>query len=150
MARTIALAALVAGALDILWAICLTLFFGREPMAMLRYVASGPFPPATGWGAAGSVLGLLVHFSLMAIMAWLFVLATRIRPELVEKPILGGIAYGLVTYAVMNLLVVPLRFSTPLPTTARQVLTQLFAHIVLVGLPIALIVAKKLRRPAIA
>lgn len=149
MTRTIALATLVAGTLDILFAICLTLFFGREPMAMLRYVASGPFPDATDWGAAGSALGLAVHFALIAIMAWLFVLATRIRPQLVEKPIPGGVAYGLVTYVVMNLFVVPLRFGTGLPPTTRQIATQLFAHIVLVGLPIALIVAKKLRPRAI-
>jgi len=150
MARTIALATLVAGTLDILFAICLTLYFGREPMAMLRYVASGPFPPAIDWGATGSLLGLAVHFTLMGIMAWLFVLAARVRPELIERPILGGIAYGLVTYAIMNLLVVPARFGTGIPPSTRSLATQLFAHIVLVGVPIAIIVAKKLRRPAIA
>ena len=31
---------------------------GRDPAAMLRYVASGPFPPATDLGAMGSALGL--------------------------------------------------------------------------------------------
>ena len=59
MGRTIAMATLVAGMLDILIAICLSLYFGRDPMDMLRYVASGPLPPATQWGGAGSVLGLV-------------------------------------------------------------------------------------------
>ena len=150
MTRTIALATLVAGTLDILFAICLSLFFGRDPMGMLRYVASGPFPPAIDWGGAGSILGLLVHFALIWVMATFYFVATRIWPELVEKPVVGGIAYGLVTYVVMNLLVVPLRFGTELPPSPRAIATQLFAHIVLVGLPIALIVAKKLRPQAIA
>ena len=54
MGRNIVLATLVAGTLDILFAICLSIFFGRDPMAMLRHVASGPLPPAIEWGAAGS------------------------------------------------------------------------------------------------
>jgi hypothetical protein len=64
---------------------------------------------------------------------------------LVQRPIKWGIAYGLVTYVVMNLIVLPLRFGAPLPPEARAIVTQLFAHIVLVGIPIALIAARNLR-----
>lgn len=149
LVRTIALATLVAGALDILFAICLTLFFGREPMTMLRYVASGPFPPAIDWGTPGSLLGLATHFTLIAIMVTLFVLAARQWPPLTQRPIQWGIVYGLITYVAMNLIVVPLRFGN-WPPTPRSVATQLFAHIVLVGIPIALIVARNLRPRAIA
>jgi hypothetical protein len=149
MARTIVLATLVAGALDILFAICLTLYFGREPMAMLRYVASGPFPAATDWGAPGSMLGLATHFTLMAIMVTAFVLVAQQRPALLEKPIQWGLVYGLITYVAMNLVVVPLRFGN-WPPTPRSVATQLFAHIVLVGIPTALIAARYLRPRAIA
>ena len=150
MARTIALATLVAGALDILFAIVLTLSYGRDPASMLRYVASGPFPPATEMGAAGSVLGLLTHFALMAIMAALFVLAARQWPSLLEKPIQSGVLYGLVTYVAMNWIVVPLRFETPLPPPPISIATQLFAHIILVGLPIALITTRSMRARAFA
>jgi len=58
MGRTIALATLVAGTLDILFAMILTLIFGREIPAMLRTVASGPFPTATDMGTSGAILGL--------------------------------------------------------------------------------------------
>ncbi len=47
--KTIAIATLVAGTLDILFAMILTLAFGREIGAMLRYVASGPFPRRPAW-----------------------------------------------------------------------------------------------------
>lgn len=57
MLNRIAVATLVAGSLDILAAITLTLLFGRHIPDMLRYVASGPFPAATGWGAGGAALG---------------------------------------------------------------------------------------------
>ena len=150
MARTIALATLVAGTLDILFAVMLTLFYGREPGAMLRYVGSGPFPTATEMGTAGSLLGLAVHFGLMAIMAAAFVVAARQYPALIERPILWGALYGLATYAVMNWIVVPLRFDAPLPPPAISIATQLFAHVVLVGLPIALIAARTLRNRVFA
>jgi hypothetical protein len=40
---------------------------------------------------------------------------------------------------------VPLRFGTPLPPKALSMATQLFAHIVLVGIPIAYVAARTLR-----
>jgi hypothetical protein len=149
MARTIALATLVAGTLDILFAVILSSVFGKGPAVMLRGVASGPFPGAQDWGTAGSILGLATHFTLMAIMAAAFVLAARSWPRLLADPVQSGVLYGLVTYVAMNLIVVPLRFGN-WPPTPRSVATQLFAHVVLVGIPIALIAARNLRRPAIA
>ena len=137
--KPIVVATLVCGTLDILLAVVLTLMRGREPAAMLRFVASGPFPAATGWGAAGSVLGLAVHFTLMGIMVAWFVIAARNVPALTDKPWLAGLIYGLITYVVMNLVVVPLRFPAAWPPAPLSVATQLFAHIVLAGWPTALI-----------
>jgi len=150
MLRPIALGTAVAGTLDILWAIILTLWFGRQIPNMLRFVASGPFPGATEWGAAGAGLGLIVHFALMAIMATAFVIAAKQWPALVDRPWLAGVGYGLVTYFVMNWIVVPVRFAAPLPPKPISIATQLFAHLVLVGIPIALITARTLRARAFA
>ena len=138
MVRSIALATAVAGTLDILFAMILTVWFGREIPNMLRFGANE-------WGAAGAALGLVVHFTLMAIMATVFVLLVRWRPILVSTPLLTGIGYGLATYVVMNWIVVPLRFDSPLPPKPISIATQLFAHIVLVGIPFALIAARTLR-----
>jgi hypothetical protein len=144
--RPILLATLVAGTLDILAAVGLSLVFGRGPMAMLRFVASGPFPGATDWGPAGSALGLAVHFTLMAIMATVYMIAADRFPGLRARPIQWGVIYGLVTYVAMNLVVVPLRFAAAFPPSPRSVGTQLFCHIVLVGIPMALIAARHLGR----
>jgi hypothetical protein len=143
--RPIAVATIVCGTLDILFAILLTLSRGREPAAMLRTVASGPFPDATEWGATGSLLGLAVHFTLMAIMVAVFVAAVHHRPALLDKPLLSGLVYGLITYVAMNLIVVPLRFPAAWPPKPISIATQLFAHIVLVGLPTAVIARRYLR-----
>lgn len=127
----------IAGTLDILAAMGLRLWFGRDIGGMLRYVASGPFPAATDWGAGGATLGLAVHFTLMAVMAAVFVFAADRWPKLKANAVLWGVIYGLMTYVVMNLIVVPLRFGS-MPGTI-SIVTQLFCHIVLVGIPIALV-----------
>lgn len=146
MLRPIALATLIAGTLDILAAILLSLIYGNGPAAMLRRVASGPFPDASDWGAAGSALGLIVHFAIMAVMAAVFVLAASRWRALALRPLLWGTLYGLATYVVMNLIVVPLRWPEAFPPSTRGIVTQLFCHIFLVGIPIALIAARSLRK----
>jgi hypothetical protein len=145
MLKPVAIATAISGTLDILFAMILTLWFGREIPNMLRGVASGPFPAATDMGTGGAILGLVVHFVLMAIMAAALMLVVRGRPQLAATPLLTGLAFGLITYFIMNWLVVPLRFGTPLPPKPLSIATQLFAHIVLVGIPMAYIAARYLR-----
>lgn len=143
--KAIVIATLFCGTLDILFAMILTLLRGRHIPDMLRFVASGPFPQATQWGGGGALLGLVVHFTLMAIMVTVFVLLARGRAHLVDMPILAGVAYGVITYVVMNLVVVPLRFPAAWPPKSLSIGTQLFAHVVLVGLPTAFITRRYLR-----
>ena len=146
MLRPIAIATAIPGTLDILFAMILTIAFGREIANMLRYVASGPFPAATELGTGGAILGLVVHFALMAIMAAVYMAVAWDREQLLDKPIQWGVIYGLATYVVMNWVVVPLRFHSPLPPKPISIATQLFAHIVLVGIPMALIASRYLKR----
>ncbi len=143
--QAIVRATAVAGTLDILAATLLTLYFGRAVPGMLRYVASGPFPGAVDWGAGGAVLGLIVHYVLMAIMVTVYVVAAARFVALRTAPILSGVVYGLITYVAMNLIVVHLRFGTPLPPSTLSIVSQLFCHIVLVGIPTALITRRCLR-----
>ena len=143
--KPILLATALCGTLDILFAMILTLSRGRHIADMLRFVASGPFPDANNWGTAGAVLGLVVHFTLMAIMVAWFVVAARNVPALTDKPWLAGLIYGLITWAVMNLVVLPLRFPAASPPKPTAIATQLFAHIVLVGLPTAYITRRYVR-----
>jgi len=146
--RPFVLATLICGTLDILLAVFLSLQRGKNPADMLRFVASGPFPPATEWGAGGAALGLAVHFTLMAIMVGSFLVLVSQRPALLDKPLLAGIAFGLITYVIMNLIVVPLRWPAAFPPKPVGIATQLFAHLVLVALPTVLIARTMLARLA--
>jgi hypothetical protein len=140
----IAVATLVAGTLDIAAAAMLALVGGGTPDRMLRGVASGPFPGASHWGWGGAALGLAVHFAIMAVMAACFVFAADRIGSLKRVPIVAGILYGLATWLVMNLVVLPLRWPALFPNLApSSVAISLACHLVLVGIPIALIAARR-------
>ena len=143
--RTIALATAVAGTLDIISACIYALIAGRTPIDMLRGVA-GAVMGSANHGAAAPFIGLVLHFAIMLVMVTVFVIAARRLPMIAARPISSGVLYGLLTWAVMNLMVLPLRWPALFPKfTALALFEQLFSHIILVGLPIALIIN---RRPA--
>ena len=147
MIRTIAKATLVAGTLDIVSAFVFAGMAGMGPIAILQYVASGPFGDQAKNGTGWAIAGLLVHYALMACMAAAFIIAGRRLPLLTRRPIVSGIAYGVVLWIVMYWLVKPMRWpDAPLPHTAWGIGNALFSHCILVGIPIALIAARALKR----
>lgn len=143
--RTIALATLVAGTLDICSAFTYAAIAGRGPATVLRGVGSAILGTTVD-GTTLALVGLALHFAIMAVMATVYVLAAARIPDLRARPLLGGVAYGLATWAVMNLVVLPLRWPTLFPKFDTVSLAeQLFSHIVLVGIPIALIARRASR-----
>ena len=142
MKRTIALATLVAGTLDILSAFA----FSGAVVGVLQTVASGPFGNAVAEGPFGAPLGLLVHFAIMALMVTVYVRAAQRIPALDRYWLLAGLAYGFALWLVMYWIVLPLRWSSyQTPHEALAIAKQLFSHCILVGLPIAWITRKRTR-----
>lgn len=141
-------ALLVCGVLDIGYAAALTLVNGGKVDAMLRSVAAGPFGKAAGgWGLPGAALGLAVHFAIMAAMVAAYGLLIRKTGLGRLSPWISGIWYGGALYIVMYWIVLPLRWPTLHPSTdPATVASALFAHIVLVGIPMALIARRMLRQ----
>lgn len=153
LARPIVTATLVAGTLDIVSAFVFAGMAGVGVLPVLRYVASGPFGDAVRQGGIGwAMVGLAVHFAIMAVMVAVYMIAARRLPALLRHPIVAGLAYGLLLWAIMYYVVKGLRWpEAPLPHEAATPLwsigNQLFSHCILVGLPIALIAARHFRRP---
>lgn len=146
MIRKIALATLVAGTLDIAMAAMDTASKGQPVTGMLRSVASGPFPGAREWGTQGAILGLLVHFTLIAIMATAFMAAYNRIAWIKAHALVAGAIYGFLLWLVMYGLVLPFRFGAPFPTTETvELAKQLFAHVVLVGLVFGWIASRRSR-----
>ncbi|MEO5938089.1 MAG: hypothetical protein ABIQ43_03665 [Sphingomonas sp.] len=136
VSHRIVAATLVAGTLDILSAVVYTWTAGGTSAAMLRSVAGAIWPAAKQAGLTGSAAGLGLHFAIMAVMAAFFVFAADRLPVLKARWVIAGIAYGIGLWAVMNLIVLPLRFGFH-PFKPLGLAEQFFSHIVLVGLPIA-------------
>ena len=145
MLRTIAWTTLVAGTLDILMAVIdVTLSEGSVP-GMFRSIASGPFGDGMRESAVGAPLGLVVHFAIMAVIAAVYIVAARRTPALTRYWWIAGLVYGLGVWLVMYGFVLPARFGASLPTEPVAVAKGLFAHCVLVGLPIAWVTARARR-----
>ena len=144
-------ALLLCGILDIGWAIVMTLIAGGSVAAMLRTVASGPFGDgAADWGRAGAALGLAVHFAIMAVMVAVYgLLAQRGLTARLGPWWLAGALYGLVLYVIMYWVVLPLRWPSIHPgANPVSMAKAIFAHVILVGQPMACIAKRQLFKGA--
>lgn len=142
--RTVALATLIAGTLDILSAFLWSALAGGELGGILPTVASGPFGDGVPGGAAGQLLGLFTHFAIMAVMVAAYVLAARRIAALNRHWIAAGLLYGVALWIVMYSIVMPLRWdSYQTPREFWPIVRQLVSHCLLVGLPIAFITRRR-------
>jgi len=139
-------ATVVAGTLDVLSAAIYAVVAGRNPFVVPIGIASAIWPGAQKAGVAAILVGLLLHFAIMFVMASVFVAAAQRMRWMAAQPASAGALYGLLLWAVMNLVVLPLRWPSLFPHfTSQSLVEQLFSHIVLVGIPIAWMTSKAMR-----
>ena len=140
---------LAAGLLDIVNAIVFwRLYNGASATAILQSVASGLLgKPAFAGGSASAALGLFLHLLIMCAMAACSGSPAGAGPgPRSQRPVSAGIAYGLVTWAAMNHVVVPLSRAAPPPFIPAWFADGLLAHILLVGLVFAFVARWSARR----
>ena len=145
--RAILVGGAIGGALDLLFAVTLAGVYGVGPGRVFQTIASGLLGQAAFDGGAGvQALGVACHFALSWIWAVLFALAAMRLPMLVRRPVMSGIAFGIVVFACMRLLVLPLS-AYPHPVSFKPLSSalDLASHMLLFGVPIALCAAKALR-----
>ncbi|HTU66614.1 MAG TPA: hypothetical protein VMF52_11735 [Steroidobacteraceae bacterium] len=140
----------VGGLLDILYAITLWGFIlGGSPVGILQSIASGILGKAAyDGGAATAILGLALHFFIAFSMALVYVLAARHLRVLTARPLLMGALYGVLLFAVMNFVVVPLSAIGPRPMTPIGAFRALLPHVIFVGPVIAWFAARRAPAPA--
>jgi uncharacterized membrane protein YagU involved in acid resistance len=135
-------AGLLAGFLDMVWVCTLWSSLGVTPKRIFQAVASGwvgiDAAVAGGWNTA--LLGAASHFGITIAMAFTYVLAARRWPALVRRPVLYGAMYGIVLWAVMIHVVIPLSAAPPDQSApwAWVLWVNIAAHMFLVGVPCAL------------
>ena len=132
---------LVVGTLDALDAI---VFFGlrsgAQPVRIFQGIASGLLGPAARQGGVKTAaLGVALHYFIAFGIVLTCFLASRRVALLTRHPVIGGVLYGLVVYAVMNLVVIPLsKIGGPSMPPAAVLANGLLIHMFGVGLPAAL------------
>jgi hypothetical protein len=133
----------IAGTLDILAAFALSASRGGRPVRVLQGIASGLLgPSAMQGGASTAVLGLFLHFLIAFTAAAVYFAASRGIPVLVRRAAVCGLAYGVVVYLFMNLVVLPASRVTRGTPAVSVVIWLLIIHMLCVGLPIALAVRR--------
>jgi uncharacterized membrane protein YagU involved in acid resistance len=138
--RSILLAGFVAGLLDITAAI-ISYYLNRHqpPTRMFQFIASGVLGKSAFTGGMGTaVLGVLFHFMLAYIFTIIFYF---IYPRLhlrSKNKIVTGLAYGVVVWCIMNLVILPLSSAPALPFQTKGVIIGMLIIMFCVGLPIAL------------
>jgi hypothetical protein len=145
--RTIVVAWLLAGTMDIAAAIFVYAFpSGTKIVRLLQGIASGLLgATAFSGGLQTAAMGVMLHYVIALIwtLVAFFLLSTFKR--LTRHLIVAGVTYGMVVWAVMNLIVVPL---SKIGSRPLQLLPSLIAAtilIVCIGLPIALVIGRELR-----
>lgn len=138
--RAIMLGGLAAGVLDIAAALVQASLRGTTPTRLLQAIASGLLGRATyDGGLATAALGLAAHFTIALVAATVFVLVARRVPFLVTVTWLSGPVYGMLVWATMRFVVLPLSAYPHIQDIDPGRMTiAVLIHVFCVGLPIAL------------
>ena len=134
-----ALGGMLAATLDILYATSFWALRDVPAQRIFQSIAAGLLGrPAFTGGWPTAMLGLSLHYMIACAMGLVYAFAARDLAVLRVHPWRYGALYGLVLYAFMNFVVVPLSASPrggalPMSWTICSVI----AHVVLVGWPCA-------------
>ena len=139
-ARIALVAVLVTGTLDLLDAFAFHAPLGISPQRILQSIAGGFLGRAAfDGGMATAWLGGITHFALIGVMFAVFVFVHARNGWVRRHAVLAGLLYGCVLFAVMRFGVLPMSAAAGFlrPMTGAELVNGVFAHTVLVGLPIA-------------
>jgi hypothetical protein len=116
------------------------LVLGVPPARIFQSIASGVFGTGAYRGGAPAVFaGIALHWLISILAALVFVWTARRWRALIRHPVISGIGYGVLVYAVMTAIVVPLSAAAFKPNTNPALMAvSMVVHIAFFGLPIAL------------
>ena len=115
---------------------------------MLQGIASGLLGHQSfEGGLATAGLGLGIHFLVALAVVSIFYIASRKINFLTAQPLVSGLFYGIAVYLVMYWIVIRLVFPNAHPSLSRDV-TAVLVHMVLIGLPTALVISYFSKQPS--
>ncbi len=145
--KLILTAGLLAGIMDGSAAMIQTAIAGRTMAGLWRYVASGVFGNDAFTGSSAMIVyGILFH--LFIAMSWtvIFYFLYPYLKEWFKNPVVLAIIYGLVVWAIMNLVVLKLANTPKGPFNPKGAAIAASVLIFCIGLPISLMFNKFYRK----
>jgi hypothetical protein len=140
---------LIAGSLDLAYAFTRAwLQWEVTPERVLQVIASGlQGRAAFEGGLASAALGASAHYLIMLGIAFGAAVLGGRRIATPRRAVVGGLLYGVLVFLVMTYVVVPLsRAPLKTPTSLLEVLPDLAAHMLLIGVPLMLAARRALAR----
>jgi len=141
--RFIGIGSIVAGVIDLAYAIAFNSRAGVPAIVIPQSVASGLLGINAfrdGWASAA--LGVMLHFGILFVAAGSYFLASRKLGGLTTRPKTCGALFGLAIYLFMHAVVLPLSAAPKFKVTPASVVSDLIVHIILIGPIIALAVQR--------
>ena len=137
------LAGIIVGTLDITAAM-LQFFIktGKDPLTVLKFVASGVFGSAAMKGGADMIAwGFLFHYFIaMRFTIFFFWLCSKF-PSLLNHRLITGIGYGMFAWSFMRFIVLPLSLTNKQPFNLTAALIAASIIVVCIGIPLAFMAA---------
>ena len=145
---TVAIAGLVAGAIDVAVNTVKAVNAGTSVLRPWKGVAAallGKDAVIQG-GDSMAILGVGLHFLITIGAAAIYYLVAKRRGWLVRHAFLSGLVFGTTFFLAMNYVILPLSFiGRPLYVGAQTIAIALPSHIIMIGLPISLIIGWRLK-----
>lgn len=126
-------AGLTVGTLDLIFAFSFWALRDVSPVRILQSIAAGVQGTAAfAGGASSALLGAACHYLIATVMVLAYYLAGRRVATLLEHPVRYGLPYGLLLYAAMTWIAVPLS-NAPVSQSpdAAWMVASLAMHLVL-------------------
>ncbi len=132
-------AGLICGVLDGLAAILIALARGGSVVRTFQGIAFAVLGRGAYQGGTKTVLlGIALHFLIAFGAAFVYFIASRFLPILLEHAIVMGLLYGVIVHLVMQYIVIPMSKIGPRPFNGKSFFAVLAAHVIVVGPSIAL------------
>lgn len=140
-------ATLIVGSLDLCLALGVQFMAtgGMNLVRILHTIAAGLIGPvARDGGAATATLGVGLHYVIAGIWTTIFAVmlsrlgVVRAMTSTMPRQVLTGLAWGVVIWMGMNLVVLPLSQLHAMPRFTSTTPVMIAGHAVLVGIPIVL------------
>ena len=134
---------LIAGALDLTFALVFYGQHGAAPLRILQGIASGVLGRGSfQMGLASAALGAFFHFFISVCAAAIYYLVSLRFSFLTRRVAISGAIFGVLMFLAMHFIVVPLSAIKPSPMKVGNVIGELCSHVFLFGMVIAYAVSR--------